>query len=227
VAVTVVAALLAWALPAQARVTRIVIDTTVSPAFNGQAFGDAGQYETIAGRVFGEIDPLDHRHRIINDIDLAPKNSRGNVEYEATFFLVKPIDMSKASGLLWQDVPNRGGRVTISTDLRRNGDVGLSSGWQGDNSGGTAHGAPGRDYAVVPIAKNTDGSPNYGPGLGRNLNASGPNSSPIIEDSKPIAYKPVTLDTSQAHLESHDHETIEGIVTGVTMIPRSDWGWAR
>ena len=226
VAVTVVAALLAWALPAQARVTRIVIDTTVSPAFNGQVFGDAGQYETIAGRVFGEIDPLDHRHRIINDIDLAPKNSRGNVEYEATFFLVKPIDMSKASGLLWQDVPNRGGRVTISTDLRRNGDVGLSSGWQGDNSGGTAHGAPGRDYAVVPIAKNTDGSPITGPVMGRILNASGPNSSPIIEHSNPIAYKPVTLDTSQAHLESHDHETIDGIVTGVTVIPSSDWAWA-
>ena len=75
VAVTVVAALLAWALPAQPRVTRIVIDTTVSPAFNGQVFGEAGQYETIAGRVFGEIDPRDHRHRIINDINLAPKNS--------------------------------------------------------------------------------------------------------------------------------------------------------
>jgi hypothetical protein len=205
VAVTVAVALWAWAPSTQARVTKIVIDTKVSPAFNGQVFGDAGQYETIAGRVFGEIDPLDHRHRIINDIDLAPKNSRGNVEYEATFFLVKPIDMSKASGLLWQDVPNRGGRVTISTDLRRNGDVGLSSGWQGDNSGGTAHGAPGRDYAVVPIAKNLDGSSITGPVMGRILNASGPNSSPIIEHSNPIAYKPLTLDTSQAHLESHDH----------------------
>ena len=121
VAVTVAAALLAWAPSTQARVTKIMIDTTVSPAFNGQVFGDAGQYETIAGRVFGEIDPRDHRHRIINDIDLAPKNSRGNVEYMATFFLVKPIDMSKASGLMWQDVPNRGGRITISADLRRNG----------------------------------------------------------------------------------------------------------
>ena len=115
VAVTV--ALLAWAPPTQARVTKIMIDTTVSPAFNGQVFGDVGQYETIAGRVFGEIDPRDHRHRIINDIDLAPTNSRGNVEYMATFFLVKPIDMSKASGLLWQDVPNRGGRITISSEL--------------------------------------------------------------------------------------------------------------
>src|SRR5262247_2265521 len=221
-----VAALLTCTSPAQARVTKLVIDTTVSPAFGGATFGDVGQYETIAGRVFGELDPRDPRHRIINDIDLAPKNVHGRVEYMATFFLVKPIDMSKASGLLWQDVPNRGGRVTISVDLRQKGDVGLSSGWQGDNSGGTAHGAPGRDYAVVPIATNPDGSSITGPVMGRILNASGPNSSPIIEHSNPIAYKPVTLDTSQAHLESHDHETIDGIVTGVKVIPSSDWAWA-
>src|SRR5262245_45779383 len=230
VAVTVAVVLLVGAASTQARVTKIVIDTKVSPAFNGQVFGDAGQYETIAGRVFGEIDPLDHRHRIINDIDLAPKNANGNVEYMATFFLVKPIDMSKASGLLWQDVPNRGGRVTISVDLRQRGDVGLSSGWQGDNSGETAHEpAPGNtnDYAVVPIAKTPDGSSITGPVMGRILNASGLDSSPIIEHSNPIAYKPVNLDTSQAHLESHDHETIDGgIVTGVKVIPSSDWAWA-
>jgi len=226
VAVTIAAALFACAPPTQARVTKIVIDTKVSPAFNGQVFGAAGQYETIAGRVFGELDPHHPNNTIINDIDLAPRNANGKVEYEATFFLVKPIDLSKASGLLWQDVPNRGGRVTISTDLRGNGDVGLSSGWQGDNSGGTAHGAPGRDYAVVPIAKNLDGSSITGPVMGRILNASGLNSSPIIEHSNPIAYRPVTLDTSQAHLESHDHETIDGIVTGVKVIPSSDWAWA-
>ncbi len=230
VGITVVLALLAWAPPTQARVTQIIIDTTVSPAFDGQVFGDAGQYETIAGRVFGELDPHDPNNTIINDIDLAPKNENGNVEYMATFFLVKPIDMLRASGLIWQDVPNRGGRITISAELRRNGDVGLSSGWQGDNSGATAHQpAPGNtnDYAVVPIATNPDGSPITGPVMGRILNASGPNSSRIIEHSNPIPYKPVTLDTSQATLESHDHETIDGIVTGVTVIPSSDWAWAE
>ncbi len=230
VGVTFAAVLLAWPLPTQARVTRIIIDTKVSPAFNGDVFGSAGQYETIAGRVFGELDPNHSNNTIINDLDLAPRNESGKVEYMATFFLVKPIDMSKASGLLWQDVPNRGGRITISADLRRNGDIGLSSGWQGDNSGGTAHEpAPGNtnDYAVVPIAKNPDGSSITGPVMGRILNASGPNSSPIIEHSNPIPYKPVTLDTSQAHLESHDHETIDGIVTGVKVIPSSDWAWAN
>ena len=43
----------------------------------------------------------------------------------ATFFLVKPIDMSKSSRLMWHDVPNRGGRLTIAAAERRDGDIGL------------------------------------------------------------------------------------------------------
>jgi len=226
VSAAAVAALLICAPATQARVTKLIVDTKVSPAFGGASFGTAGQYETLAGRVFGELDPGDHHNTIINDIDLAPKNARGNVEYMATFFLVKPIDMSKSSHLLWQDVPNRGGRITISTELRGFGDVGLSSGWQGDNSGGTAHGTPGREYAVVPIPTHPDGSPITGTVMGRIMNVGGINSQPIIEHSNPIPYKPVTLDTALATLESHDHETIDGIVTGVTRIASSDWAWA-
>src|SRR5437773_9013793 len=64
------AAALAWAPSTEARVTRIVVDTKVSPAFGGASFGTAGQYETLAGRVFGELDPGDHHNTIINDIDL-------------------------------------------------------------------------------------------------------------------------------------------------------------
>jgi hypothetical protein len=138
-----------------------VIDTTTSPAFAGQSFGTAGQYETIAGRAFGELDPNDPHNTIITDIALAPRNAGGKVEYMATFFLVKPIDMSRSSHLLWQDVPNRGGRLTIGVAERNAGDVGLSSGWQGDNSGATAQNPPPantNDYAVVPVAKNPDGS---------------------------------------------------------------------
>ena len=97
------------AQPVQSEVTRIVIDTVTSPAFDGESYGDVGQYETIEGRAFGELDPDDPRNTIIQDIELAPRNANGRVEYMATFYLVKPIDMSKSSGLLWQFVPNRGG----------------------------------------------------------------------------------------------------------------------
>ena len=224
-----IAVLLALAPKAEARVTKIIIDTKVSPAFGGASFGTAGRYETLAGRVFGELNPYDRHDAIINDIELAPRNANGKVEYMATFFLVKPIDMSKSSHLMWQDVPNRGGRITLAAASRIDGDIGLSSGWQGDNSGDTAHEpTPGNinDWAVVPIARNRNGSPITGVVMGRILNASGPNSSPIIEHSNPLAYQPMTLDTRQAHLESHDHETIEGVVSGVTVIPSGDWAWA-
>src|SRR2546425_3466131 len=228
--ITAAVALLAGPPPVQARVTRLVIDTVTSPAFSGAAFGAAGQYETIAGRVFGELDPFDAHNAIINDIELAPRNGNGKVEYMATFFIVKPIEMSKSSGFMWQDVPNRGGRVTISSDLRAFGDVGLSSGWQGDNSGETARQpAPGNtnDYAVVPIPRNPNGSPITGQVMGRILNPSGLDSSRIIEHSNPIPYRPVSLDTGLATLEYHDHETTEGVVTGVHVVPSGDWRWAR
>src|SRR5206468_3863237 len=125
---------------AEAHIRKIVIEKKESPAFEGASFGAAGQYETLAGRAFGELDPDDPHNAIITDIRLAPRNKNGKIEYVATFFLVKPIDMSKSSRLMWHDVPNRGGRVTIVPAERNFGDVGLSSGWQGDNAGGTVPG---------------------------------------------------------------------------------------
>jgi hypothetical protein len=193
------------ALPAEARVTRIVSDTTVSPAFGGQSFGTAGQYETLAGRAFGELDPNDPHNSIITDINLAPRNASGRVEYTAAFLLVKPIDMSRSSHLLWEDVPNRGGRITIGTFDRNNGDVGLSAGWQGDNSGATVQTpaeANTNDFAIVPVAVNSDGSPVTGRVLGRFRTWSGANSQPIIVYTQPCLTWPLTLDTTQATLDA-------------------------
>src|ERR1017187_6584573 len=88
----------------QARVTRIVVEHRESPAFGGQAFGRAGQYEVLSGHFFGELDPKDSHNSIIMDIQFAPRNARGMVEYSATFALSKPIDMSKSSGVLYYTV---------------------------------------------------------------------------------------------------------------------------
>lgn len=215
---------LVYAPASDARVMRIVIDKQTTPAFGGQSYGAAGQYESLAGHVYGELDPNDAHNTIINDLDLAPRNAAGNVEYMATFLLVKPIDMSRSSHLMWQDVPNRGGRITLAADSRRDGDIGLSSGWQGDNSGDTEQVPPPdntNDYAVVPVAKGVTGVV-----MGRIMNVGGIDSQPIIEHSNPIAYQPITLDTSQATLESHDHETSDGIVVGAHPIASGDWAWA-
>ena len=218
--------LLTLAPVAEAQITRIVVDSVVSPAFGGASYGTVGQYETIAGHAFGELDPGDRRNRIITDLQLAPRNARGKVEYMATFFIVKPIDMAKSSHLLWHDVPNRGGRITISDAHRILGDIGLSSGWQGDQSGRTAP-EVGRDYATVPVARQADGSPITGPVLARITNASGVASQPLMVYANPLPYRPVTLDARAATLTTHNAETVDGRITGIRTVSSDDWAWAR
>lgn len=211
---------------ARAHVTRIVIEKKTSPAFNGASFGTAGQYETLSGRAYGELDPKDPHNAIITDIQLAPRNARGRVEYMATFQVVKPVDMSKASHLMWHDVPNRGGRLTIVAAERNFGDVGLSSGWEGENSGATSP-RDNNDYAVVPVAKNADGSSITGKVMGRIMNAGGPESQAIYVHTNPLPYRPATLDTRDASLTTHSAETMDGKVSGGAEIPASDWSWAK
>jgi hypothetical protein len=219
---------LAFTVPMFGRVTHFVVDVKTSPAFGGASFGSAGQYETLAGRVFGELDPNDPVNAIIQDIQLAPRNAHGMVEYVATFFIVKPIDMTKASGLLWHDVPNRGGRVTIVDIEKAFGDVGISSGWQGDNSGGTAQNLTTNDWVQVPVAHNPDGSTITGTVLARIINpATGPNSAGLFVQNNPFPYKPFTTDTTQATLTEHLHETMSGVVTAGNTIASGDWSWGH
>jgi hypothetical protein len=226
VSVAVAGLLLAGPPPTAAHIKKIVIDKKVSPAFDGRSFGDAGQYETLAGRAFGELDPNDPHNAVITDIRLAKRNASGKVDYVATFFLVKPVDMSKSSHLMWHDVPNRGGRITIVVGERNYGDVGLSSGWQGDNSGNTAPG-PNNDYVTVPVASNPDGSAITGLVLGRIVNASGIESQPLFVHSNPLPYKPASLDTTKATLTTHASESIDGVVGGAATISSGNWAWAK
>src|SRR5688572_995242 len=184
------AGVLLCSTPLHARITRIIVDET-APAFcKGTActsYGDAGQYEQISGRAFGELDPSDPRNKIIQDIELG-KDKDGKVRYVATFVITKPVDMSKASGMLWHDVPNRGRPVILSAQERELGDVGLASAWQGDNAGfGDKLGTTIRPnmsvganhWLQVPIARNANGSPVTGEVLGRIINRSGPGAQPL------------------------------------------------
>jgi alpha/beta hydrolase family protein len=216
------AALLLAAPSSQARVTRIIIDATAS--LTGQDI----PYETLTGRAFGELDPNDPHNTLITDINLAPKNANGRVEYIASFFIVKPVDMSLASGLLWHDVPNRGGRITITSDLRNSHDVGISSGWQGDNAGATVVPANASSLTAVTPSSNewvktpvlTDVT---GRILGRIINRSGTNQ-PLNVMGNPIPYFPAnSADNSTALFKTHTNETINGVVTEGETIPNSDW----
>src|SRR5271168_4773259 len=122
-------AVLAFSGCVEARVTRVVVEHRESPAFGGQTFGAAGQYEVLSGHYYGEIDPKDAHNSIIMDLQFAPRNARGMVEYSGTFALSKPVDMSKSNGVLYYTVSNRGRGAPVGSD---DGRVNLLSGWQGD-----------------------------------------------------------------------------------------------
>lgn len=101
------AALLALPRPALARVVRVVIDRREAVA-GGAAFGTAGSYERLTGRVFFAFDPANAHDRQIVDLDRAPRNAAGEVDAWAEFVMLRPTDGARASGVALVDVVNRG-----------------------------------------------------------------------------------------------------------------------
>jgi hypothetical protein len=222
------AAAFAWAPSGEARVTRIVIDATTQLA-------TTPPYEELTGRAWGELDPRDPQNELITDIKRAPRNAHGKVEYIASFRIRKPADMSLASGLIWHDVPNRGGNVNLTNDLLAAGDMQLLSGWQGDNAGATRvpvnvdclppYVAPcaapvfTNHYVKTPVLTGVTGRI-----LARIINRSGPNAAPLNVMGNPIPYFPADPasnvgDTMTIVL----HETIDGEVTTGGTVANADW----
>src|SRR5215469_10121273 len=96
--------------PAEARITNITISST-APAYGGATFGSVGAYEFVTGVAFGEVDPNDQRNAIIQDIELAPRNARGMVEYSTKFQILKPLDESKGNHVMLFEIVNRGNEL--------------------------------------------------------------------------------------------------------------------
>ncbi len=128
----------AVALTAEARITKIeIITSTPDPTYP--------LYQRIVGRARGEVDPGNPLNAVIQDIELAPRNARGNVEYYAAFIIYKPNNPSLGNGILLYEPANRGQRIiqvvsfekcdiTAQCDnfLKKRGYTLVASGWQGD-----------------------------------------------------------------------------------------------
>src|SRR5438093_104561 len=97
------------------RITKLVVDKVESPTFEGRAFGEVGQYEKLTGRAFGVADPKDPVDATIVNIERAPRNAQGLVEYDVDFYILKPIDMTKGNKSLFYDVVNRGNKNLHTT----------------------------------------------------------------------------------------------------------------
>jgi len=159
-------AALAVAAPAAAGVLRLEV-LRREVVLQGQAFGAAGAYEKLVGRVHFALDPRLPQNQGIVDLDLAPKNAAGLVEFSADFYLLKPVDSGRGNGRLFYEAGNRGSKRILpvfqgaadSPDpttaaefgngaLMRQGFTLLWMGWQWDVPAG-------RMRMAIPIA--TDG----------------------------------------------------------------------
>ena len=104
------ALVLALPLGAAAHIVDITVDS-VKPFAEGAAFGDAGGYERVTGTARGELDPLDARNRGIVNLDKAPRNTGGNVEYVVDFDMLRPVKGGNRKLLF--DVTNRGRKFVL------------------------------------------------------------------------------------------------------------------
>ncbi len=147
-----------------------IIQETESPTFGGRSFGDVGQYERLTGYAIGAVDPADPRNAGIVNIDKAPRNPDGLVEYKVDICILCPVDPEKANGWLFYEVLNRGSKRAVCrvnsapavNTSRDAGDAGngflmeqgytlLWSGWQDDVKDGD-----GRMRAYYPVASGGD-----------------------------------------------------------------------
>src|SRR5258705_12446519 len=106
-AIPALASLLLLTTAAHALVTRIEILRT-EPFAAGQSFGNVGPYEKVVGRFHGELDPAAPLNAVIVDLDKAPRNARGRVEYTSDFYILRPADLANGNGALLYDFNNRG-----------------------------------------------------------------------------------------------------------------------
>ncbi|MDA8443783.1 alpha/beta hydrolase domain-containing protein [Paracidovorax valerianellae] len=167
-------------------------------------YGSVGAYEKLTGTLRGEVDPADPRNAVIQDLQLAPVNARGMVEYSADFVMLKPKDMARASGVLRYDAPNRGNILTQPNPATTPGDavyfergyVMLYSAWQGDVPKTT----PARLTVTVPVARNKDGSTITGPYRTELVPTSAVPAMALpggVFNGTMIPYEPASLDNTQ------------------------------
>jgi len=97
-----------------AAVTRVeIVDRT--DVLGGASFGSVGPYERITGKIYFAVDPKLEPNRSIADIDLAPRNAQGKVEFSADLYIIKPRDPSKGNGTALVEISNRGGKGLLNT----------------------------------------------------------------------------------------------------------------
>src|SRR5215813_5160765 len=164
-----------FAVPCYAEVVRIEVKSRAD-VLAGKSFGSVRAYEKLSGKIYFAIDPRNSANQVIADIDKAPKNPSGKVEFSSDFYIIKPKELKNGNGSVPFEVSNRGNKgmlgffdfASASVDPQSASDFGdgflleqgftlVWIGWQFD--------VPSREGALrayVPIAREADGRPIQG-----------------------------------------------------------------
>jgi hypothetical protein len=94
-----------------------------SDVLNGKSFGPTGPYERIIGKAYFEVDPNLPANKIITDIDKAPRNEKGLVEFSSDIYVLRPRDPARGNGAALYEVSNRGRKGMVSMFNRATGSL--------------------------------------------------------------------------------------------------------
>jgi alpha/beta hydrolase family protein len=237
VAVVLAGLWLGAAAPAQARIVRFEITRVESPTFGGQSFGTVGAYDKLVGRAFGEVDPDAPENAIIQDIELAPRNARGLVEFSMDIYILTPHDVSRGNGTILYDVVNRGNKVALGFFnmgavggneptgagdgfLQAQGYTVVWSGWQPDVAAGA-----GRMTMTVPVAHGRRGETLTGRVRGEYIVVAPTTTQNLSSGSftglTHTSFETVSLDNTGALLTRRIREVDQREV-----VPDGDWAFA-
>ena len=103
-------------LPAWAEVARVTV-TSRTDVEHG--------YEKIVGRLYFTVDPKVPQNTVIADIDKAPRNAAGLVEFSSDLYVLRP--KQGGTGVALVDIVNRG-RVTVLNSFNRSNLTGTEFG---------------------------------------------------------------------------------------------------
>ena len=138
--------------------------------------GAAGPYTVVTGVVHGRLLPTHPDNAGIVDLDRAPTDADGYVDYTTDVVILRPKSPTAARRVLFYDVVNRGGKPGLASfvgggdpiggaapdanapSILRAGYTVVWSGWQ-SNVGQTGAGATGMVGVHFPVATRTDGAP--------------------------------------------------------------------
>ena len=111
-------ALLLVSVIAYAHVVKVDVTKRADAPFN---------YEEITGKVYFAVDPHLPHNQIIVDLDRAPRNAQGLVEFSSDFYILQPKDPAKSNGTALLEISNRGGKGMLNMfDLAARDDAGDS-----------------------------------------------------------------------------------------------------